>query len=277
MLKDSIARGLEASRILRERPWELELDKVDLATDTLELSVSLSTGEVIVLRCVTFKPASSVSNTEVSSSRLVYGERELSGYAASMDLESATEDADDAVAGALRDLSLDRIPDAPLLDSQNSHSSPNPSSKSSSSPHRRLSLGRRKSVVASSKSILSHEPEPELQDQHVDISRIIPARPSIDGFRPIAAFTMPPSRRTQLAMSDVGFLAASSEGALLIVDMRGPEVLLFETPAASDGGKGKGKVKTDPSAVTSLTWAICAIGEGESVSSKALKHILNNA
>lgn len=50
ILRDPMAKELEASRILRDRPWELEIDRVDLATDTLELAVTLSTGEVVVLR-----------------------------------------------------------------------------------------------------------------------------------------------------------------------------------------------------------------------------------
>lgn len=51
VLGDPKASGLEASRILRERPWELELVKVSVAAETMELAVSLSTGDVLVGRC----------------------------------------------------------------------------------------------------------------------------------------------------------------------------------------------------------------------------------
>lgn len=41
---------LEANRILRERSWELEIDKFSWASESLELAVLLSTGDVIVAK-----------------------------------------------------------------------------------------------------------------------------------------------------------------------------------------------------------------------------------
>jgi len=65
-------------------------------------------------------------------------------------------------------------------------------------------------------------------------------------------------------MSDIGFLAASNEANLLVVDMRGPEVLLYDGPHNQVvDHKGKGKHKADTSSISSLTWTISAIGEGE--------------
>ncbi|KAL8291471.1 hypothetical protein RQP46_002449 [Phenoliferia psychrophenolica] len=242
VLRDPVSRELEASRILRERPWELELDKVDLATETLELAVSLSTGEVIVLR-------------------LVYGQREQSAYAAELELDSVTSDANSAITGALNELDLEQAEPSP----------PSPTSAKEEKPSRRISLvSRRKSLSTKSSAPSSatiSEPPADFQDQHVDLSLYRIPNPTIDGFRPAAAFKMPPSRRTTLAMSDVGFLAASSEAALIIVDMRGPEVLLFETGAGTDR---KGKVKGDSSNISSLTWAICAIGEDHDRSPRLL-------
>jgi hypothetical protein len=59
-------------------------------------------------------------------------------------------------------------------------------------------------------------------------------------------------------------MAASSDSALIIVDMRGPEVLLFETaPSADNHGGGKSKHKPDTSSIVNLRWTISAIGEGE--------------
>lgn len=50
LLKDAATSALVASRLLRERPWELELVKVSLAVETLELAVTINTGELVVSR-----------------------------------------------------------------------------------------------------------------------------------------------------------------------------------------------------------------------------------
>lgn len=49
-LLDPTAYDLAASRLLNERPWELELDKISVAAETLEVAASLTTGEVIISR-----------------------------------------------------------------------------------------------------------------------------------------------------------------------------------------------------------------------------------
>lgn len=51
-LSDSRALELNSARLARDRPWELEIDKVSFAEETLELAVSLSTGDVVVFRSV---------------------------------------------------------------------------------------------------------------------------------------------------------------------------------------------------------------------------------
>lgn len=50
VLKDQRSSGLEAARLWRERPWELEIETVSLAEETMELAVMLSTGDVIIAR-----------------------------------------------------------------------------------------------------------------------------------------------------------------------------------------------------------------------------------
>lgn len=51
-LRDPRSRNLAAAHLLRERPWELEIDQVSLAGETLELAITLSTGDILVYRCV---------------------------------------------------------------------------------------------------------------------------------------------------------------------------------------------------------------------------------
>lgn len=101
-----------------------------------------------------------------------------------------------------------------------------------------------------------------------------------DHFIPVAASSLsidgPPSQR-QLALSDVGFLAASSGSRLLVANLRGPEVLFWDSPFASSGKKGKGKSKPGPketSPITSLTWTICPTNED---SEKSLRLLVTHA
>lgn len=47
---EEAGRHLEATRLLRERPWDLEIAKIDLALESLELAILLSTGDVIVTK-----------------------------------------------------------------------------------------------------------------------------------------------------------------------------------------------------------------------------------
>jgi hypothetical protein len=52
VLRDGAAVVLEAARLLKVRPWEVELEKVSLASESMELAVSFSTGEVMVVKWV---------------------------------------------------------------------------------------------------------------------------------------------------------------------------------------------------------------------------------
>ncbi|KAI5475669.1 WD40 containing SNARE-dependent exocytosis protein [Pseudohyphozyma bogoriensis] len=241
LLSDGTASGLEASRLLKERPWELELEKVSLATETLELAVTLSTGEVIV-------------------SRLGYGDKGATAVAMQLAegarLAKAAEIAHDTVNDTLHELSLDS-PTSPTTPT----SPVSPAHVPSHRPSFSLPVGRRKSVSTKSALSPSAEAQLDLQDLHVDLSYAQIFRPHLDGFRPAAAFTLTPGRTRCLALSDVGFLAASSDATLLIVDMRGPDVLLLDDPSSPVDVKGKGKAKGDSSPITSLTWCIAAISE----------------
>jgi len=118
----------------------------------------------------------------------------------------------------------------------------------------------------------AHQAELDPQDRYVDLTGAAVPRPDLDGFRPVAGFrfSSPASAsgikaRSRLALSSVGFLAASNEASLIVVDLRGPEVVLVDVPGTSaPSSKGKGKI--DSSAITALSWSICAIGEGASYS-----------
>lgn len=50
LLRDPRMQDTLAARLLRERPWELEIARVALAEETLELAITLSTGDVLVYR-----------------------------------------------------------------------------------------------------------------------------------------------------------------------------------------------------------------------------------
>ncbi|ORY72386.1 hypothetical protein BCR35DRAFT_307654 [Leucosporidium creatinivorum] len=241
VLRDQRSSGLEAARLWRERPWELEIEKVSLAEETMELAVMLSTGDIII-------------------SRLGYGDKR-DPLSVEYARAGAEDDLHDNVNSALESLSLDgpdpSAPPAPIL--------PPPSSKSPSlsSHSRRFSTRRRSSSTATGASP-SHDLE--LQDHYIDLSLIPSPRPFHDGWRAVGGFIFPSSpsatSKTCLELSDIGFLAASSENSLIVADMRGPEVLLVDTPGrATEGGKGKGKARSDSSAITSLKWTISPISE----------------
>ncbi|GAA6002391.1 uncharacterized protein JCM10292_006635 [Rhodotorula paludigena] len=240
-LADSRAGELQAARLWRERPWELEIDKVSVGEENLEVAVSLSTGDVLVWR-------------------FAYGEL---GAEPGFDRVGDPHHLGSAVEGALRDLSLDRHGSIPPPEAESSApASPAPGrSRFGSVSHRgRASLSQQSGAF---------QPESDPQDHHVDLSGSSVPRPDLDGFRPLAAFkfSSPSSAsgaatKSKLALSNVGFLAASNDASLLVVDLRGPEVILVDVPGAGGAAaQGKGKGKIDASPITALTWTICAIGE----------------
>ncbi|GAA6005260.1 hypothetical protein JCM11491_002638 [Sporobolomyces phaffii] len=237
-LSDSRALELSAARLARDRPWELELDKVSFAEETLELAVSLSTGDLVVFRWG-------------------YGELPQMLEEDRVEAEAAL---DDTVQGALRDLNLGNSSSAmpPVQPAYPSTRSPHPTAAHSK-------LSRHRGSVVSPTLSSSFDP----QDSYVDLRDGPVRRLDQDGFRPIAGFKFSsslgegaPSSKTCLAMSDIGFLAASNEANLVVVDMRGPEVLIYDGPHSQVvDHKGKGKHKVDTSSISSLTWTISAIGE----------------
>ncbi|GAA5990640.1 hypothetical protein JCM5350_001338 [Sporobolomyces pararoseus] len=237
-LTDPRALELNSARLARDRPWELELDKVSFAEETLELAVSLSTGDILVFKWG-------------------YGELPQMLEEDRVEAEAAL---DDTVQGALRDLNLDsNVPGPPP---QSFHQSTQP-------PYQQQSyskLSRHRGSVASPSISSSFDP----QDLYIDLRGAPVRRLDQDGFRPIAGFKFSsslgegaPSSKTSLFTSDIGFLAASNDANLLVVDMRGPEVLLFDGPHSQQvvDHKGKGKHKVDTSCISSLAWTISAIGE----------------
>ncbi|GEM06712.1 WD40 containing SNARE-dependent exocytosis protein [Rhodotorula toruloides] len=228
-LSDPRAAGLEAARLWKARPWELEIDKIELAEENLEVAISLSSGDVLV-------------------HRFAYG-------AAPLELEQDRVDAeanlDDTVRNALRDMNLGGTA---------SSAPPRPHFGSTSQPSRNGSFAP-----------ASHSANMDPQDRYVNLAGGAVPRPDLDGFRPVAAFAFSSASSTSgiaqksgLALSNVGFLAVSNDATLMVVDMRGPDVLLVDSAgsgrsAASE--KGKSKAKLDSSPITALTWTVCAIGE----------------
>lgn len=136
---------------------------------------------------------------------------------------------------------------------------------------RKFSLGRKMTLTAGKKKAESPsktsslippvEKQLDPQDSCIQLSGAQIDRPDLDGFRPVAAIIFPTGTTTCLAMSDIGFVALSADANLVIVDLRGPEVLWLEDVDGAKSGKGKGK-RSDSRPITSLTWAIGAVGDG---------------
>lgn len=169
--------------------------------------------------------------------------------------------------GALRDMSLgpDRLPPPTPFSYEQQHPAQAPSSSSHPARKRFGSLTHRPSSRRDSHANETFALDPE--DLYIDLSGAVVPRPDLDGFRPLAAYRSPTQEmlaRSCLSLSNIGFLASSNGSHLLIVDLRGPEVLHFESAGSSPSGKGKGRPDTSP--IVSLTWTVCAIGEGELVS-----------
>ncbi|SCV67903.1 BQ2448_5514 [Microbotryum intermedium] len=231
VLLDPSASALEASRILKERPWELEIIKCDFAVHTCELAVGLSTGEIIL-------------------ARLNYGDlRDLSTI--EHDRAGAEAELDETISDALNDMNVNSV---------EAISNPDPQRRASIEP---TPSHLRKGSVASTSY---PAPSRDLSDHFIDLSVVLTRRPDRDGFRAVGAFLLPPPNSLNapfcVELADIGFLAASSGNILLIADLRGPEVLLYDDPTIlSYGKKGKSKAKPDASSVTSLRWTVTAIGD----------------
>ncbi|KDE03147.1 hypothetical protein MVLG_06342 [Microbotryum lychnidis-dioicae p1A1 Lamole] len=232
VLLDPSASGLEASRILKERPWELEIIKCDFAVHTCELAVALSTGEIIL-------------------ARLGYGDlRDLSTI--EHDRADAEAELDETISDALNGMNVNSVEANPSAAPPRRASTVNPTPS-------RLRKG---SVASASFATPSRDPS----DCFIDLSVVLARRPDRDGFRAVGAFLLPPPNSLKapfcIELADIGFFAASSGNILLIADLRGPEVLLYDDPTIlSYGKKGKSKTKPDTSTVTSLKWTVSAVGE----------------
>ncbi|GAA6001980.1 hypothetical protein JCM10207_003022 [Rhodosporidiobolus poonsookiae] len=252
-LSDPRTADLAAARLFKSRPWELELDKVSLGEENVEVAVSLSTGDVVVFR---FAYGESLAEVE-------------------FDRANAEANLDDTVQHAMQDLSLDRPSHLPPPRSPAQMQPPPPPSQPRKLSRAGSNAFPGRSRSGSTASAAFHA-EADPQDHYVDLRGAAVARPDLDGFRPVAAFRFSsssdaPSAKGCLALSNVGFLAASNEANLMVVDLRGPEVLLVDVPnAAGRGDKGKGKSKVDASRITALTWTISAIGEDRDRSPRLL-------
>ncbi|KAK4053522.1 Lethal(2) giant larvae sro7 [Microbotryomycetes sp. JL201] len=238
VLLDGLSGELEGSRLLRERPWELEIDKVSLAIETMEVAVALNTGDIIL-------------------ARLGYGEQRDS-FAVVAEAAQAQGQLSDTVNDALDAM---RLADTARPTKEVTHPVSRPAEGNLSSVHR---------PSAANPAQHSHRGL-DLCDQAIDLSTSIVSRPFHDGFRPFAAFTLPPSDRTCLKISDAGFVAASSGSVLMISDLRGPDVLLIRSlGATSMSSKQKHKIKPDSSPITCLTWTICSTNEDHDTSPRLI-------
>lgn len=186
---------------------------------------------------------------------------------------AAEANLEDTVQGALRDMSLgpDRLPPP----SSFSYDSPSNVPLSSHTARNRLgSLARYGSSRRNSRTTdASSSFDPE--DLFIDVTGAAVPRPDLDGFRPIAAYRSPTQEmlaRSCLNLSNIGFLASSNGSHLLVVDLRGPNILHFEPAGGANvTTAGKGKGRPDSSPIVSLAWTVCAIGEGTSVFAQAFR------
>ncbi|TYJ56810.1 hypothetical protein B9479_002420 [Cryptococcus floricola] len=90
----------------------------------------------------------------------------------------------------------------------------------------------------------------------------------VDGFKPVAIFTMKQGHPVSVALSDIGFIAvAFSSKSLAIIDMRGPDVILREgfdeegTVMKKKKKKGNTQnVLPESSVVGSMKWVVSMMG-----------------
>lgn len=96
---------------------------------------------------------------------------------------------------------------------------------------------------------------------------------SVDGFKAHLLIDLNKGQVTEVAHSDIGFVALACGSGLAIVDMRGPEILLREGMGddfslTADDGKGKGRggrsqrkllEAESKAAISSLSWTVCRL------------------
>ncbi|GAA6012247.1 hypothetical protein JCM8202_003257 [Rhodotorula sphaerocarpa] len=221
---DVRVQELKAARVWRERPWELEIDQVELAGETLEMAITLSTGETLIWR-------------------FAYGEHRID---LELDRVEAESGLDHTVHDALQTMSLGQ--DQP------------PSAAPSPSPGGLGGQGH---------------PNLEAEDLFVDLSGAPVPHTDHDGFRPVGAVKSTVADdvtlKRCLALSNIGFLALSSGADLVVLDLRGPEVLHFESPKpTAPSGRSKSKKPVEGAPIASLTWSICPVGNDHDRSPRLL-------
>ncbi|KAI0673986.1 lethal giant larvae like, C-terminal-domain-containing protein [Trametes maxima] len=99
-----------------------------------------------------------------------------------------------------------------------------------------------------------------LQDEELVSLSHLRARPGLR-YSPVFGIKAQKTRGvvTACALSDVGFLAAAyASGSLLVIDLRGPRVILRHEPS-SHGGSGLLHRHSEPEPFLSLAWSCCSL------------------
>lgn len=91
-LSDPRAGDLASARLCRERPWELDIDKVSFGEENLEVAISLSTGDLLVWRCAVLgaPPARPLDSLATPAGLLTASTPRRSSLTASRRLPSST-------------------------------------------------------------------------------------------------------------------------------------------------------------------------------------------
>lgn len=109
----------------------------------------------------------------------------------------------------------------------------------------------------------------EREPHCIDLSQLTAFDSHQDSFKPIAAVSFPvpssmsSSAKSNLSLANIGFLAASVGSHLMVINMRGPEVMLFDN-GLTKVKKHKG-LHGDGTEITALNWCMSSLTEGELV------------
>lgn len=210
-------------------------------------SVKLSTGDIITSR---FTAGSTWSTADRSNFARKFG---------SVSVDPAT----------FRDLSLDDGNERPSYSRQNSHTSNDPRDLLRSSLDQRDSKAERSRSSKKEKK-KQREQDAELEPFCIDLSYLTTFDSHRDTFKPVVAAslpvasTMPSNAKSRICLSNIGFLAASVGSNLMVVNMRVPEVLLFDN-GSTKSKKHKG-LHGDGTEITALDWSMSGLTEGKKFS-----------
>lgn len=215
-------------------PMQRWTTSVNLGVEPLELAITLNTGEMLVHRFGYASPGEVFDRQSHDD----FVDRPLPPL-------PETDPTGDALSHAMNDAFTDL-----------SFPPPKPTK-----PPPRPPKSRRRQPVAAEPAEPVHHPA-----HHSSVNELVSlaafGTPARECFQPITMLSGPQPIQ-HVAMSSLGFVAASHDGMVYIVDLRGPDVIFAEVVAAA---VKQHKSKAPPRVVL-LGWTVAEVGTGESACS----------